>query len=62
MVEAIYKAGKETITIVSFGPNDYSANFHNANCSVRGTLLDVWKEINEAFDIETLEEVDIDEI
>lgn len=62
MVEAIYKAGDETITLVKFGPDDYGISFHNADCSVRGTLLDVWKEINEAFEIETLEEIDINEI
>lgn len=62
MVEAIYKAGNETITITKFGPNDYDVHFHNADCALRGTLLEVWKEINEAFEIETLEEVDINEI
>lgn len=60
MVEAIYKAGNETITITKFGPNDYNVYFHNADCSVRGTLLEVMQEINEAFEIETLEEVELD--
>lgn len=54
MVEAIWKAGDETITLTKFGTDDYSVYFHNADCSVRGTLLEVMQEINEAFEIETL--------
>lgn len=47
---------------MKFGPDDYGVSFHNANCSVRGTLLDVMQEINEAFEIETLEEINVNEI
>lgn len=62
MIVAIWKVEDETITLVQYGSNDYSADFHKAMCSVRGTLLDVMKEINEAFEIESLEETSIDEV
>ena len=57
MIIATWKCGAELITLEQFGPNDYAACFHYADCSVRGTLLDVMKEINEAFEIENIEEV-----
>jgi hypothetical protein len=62
MIIAIWKVEDETITLIQYGSNDYSADFHKAECSVRGTLLDVMKEINEAFEIESLEETSIDEV
>ena len=57
MIEAIWKTGDETITLTKFGPNDYDVHFHNADCSVRGTLLEVMQEVNEAFEIESLTDI-----
>lgn len=54
MLESTMKAGSETIEIWKYGEDDYAVYFRNADCSVRGTLLEIMKEINEAFDIESI--------
>ena len=48
--------GKETIEIWRYGNNDYAAYFHNADCSVRGTFLEVMAEITTAWECENLKE------
>ena len=46
-LETIIKIGSETIEIWRWGLNDYSVNFINGDCSVRGTLADIVIEIEE---------------
>lgn len=54
---ATYRVGAEIIEIWCHKANDFSVYFFNADCSVRGTLLDVMREIDNAFGIEALVEV-----
>lgn len=51
-----WKVGNETIEIWQYGLDDYSAYFVQADCSVRGSLLQVMQEINETFGIESVTE------
>jgi hypothetical protein len=44
-LESMYKIGDEIIEIWRYGVNDYAVNYVNGDCSVRGTLIDVWTEI-----------------
>ena len=55
--EATYKVNGETIDIFRDGVNDYWVYFHDTDDSVRGTLKDVWEEIDRRYIIEFLEEV-----
>ena len=52
-----WKTDNELIILEQFGPNDFAVYFDNADCSVRGTLLEVMQEINETFELETMKEV-----
>ena len=56
-LEMILKNETEEIMIWRFGVNDYSAEFINAECSVRGTLKEIMEEISENYDLAELEEV-----
>lgn len=51
-LETTLKFEDETIEIWRYGRNDYSVNFINADCSVRGTLLQVMDEITAVYDLE----------
>lgn len=54
-LEARLTADGEVMEIWRAGKNDYWVNFQNANCSVRGTLVQVMNEIYSAFeDVEEL--------
>ena len=54
-LEARLIADGETMEIWRAGINDYWVNFKNADCSVRGTLVEVMNEIYSAFeDVEEL--------
>ena len=53
-LEAEYKVGREMIQIWRWGINDYSANFINQDCSTRGTLLEVMRDICEAYNPQLL--------
>lgn len=61
MIEALYATYKigdvEVMDLWEHGKNDWSVFFHNADCSVRGTLLDVIQEISRAFDVNEIVEV-----
>lgn len=43
--------GNEYIEIWQFGLNDYSVNYVTSDASVRGTLLEVMADLNNAFGI-----------
>lgn len=55
-VELRTQDGK-TIEIWRWGDNDYSVEFIDDDCSVRGTLLEVMQELDDAYDLATLQEV-----
>jgi hypothetical protein len=61
MTIAKWRADNELITLDQFGPNDFSVNYWNADCSVRGTLLEVMQEIEETFGLENLKEAEVEE-
>ena len=52
ILEMVLKFHDETIEIRRYGKNDYSADFITGDCSVRGTLLDVMKEITAIYDLD----------
>lgn len=52
ILETTIRLDGETINIYRFGTNDYSAEFEMADCSVRGTLLDIMMEISAAYDLD----------
>lgn len=50
--ESIFSIGNETIIIERFGKNDYVAILINSDCSVRGTLLEIFAELQKnGFDL-----------
>ena len=49
-LETTIKIGSETIEIWRWGLNDYSVNFINGDCSVRGSLASIIMEIEEFID------------
>lgn len=51
-----WDAGSNKIVIEQYGPNDFSAYYVDSDCSVRGSLLDIVKEINTDFGIKNLKE------
>lgn len=55
MLETTIELENETINIMRWGPNDYSAEFYNADCSVRGTMVQIMAEIFDIFGEEILE-------
>lgn len=55
MLETTIRLENETIDILRWGPNDYSAEFYNADCSVRGTMIQIMAEIFDAFGEEIFE-------
>lgn len=59
MKETTLRFENETVDIYRWGPNDYSAEFHMADCSVRGTLLQIMQELSAAYDLDmdVIEEV-----
>lgn len=53
---ATYRIGTEKIQIWERG-NLYWVYFEEADCSVAGTLLEVWREIANNFPLEDLQEI-----
>lgn len=51
-----WDAGTEEIVIDQYGPDDFSAYYVDGDSSVRGSLLDVMKEIHTDFGIDNLKE------
>ena len=43
--------GKELIEIWQYGPNDFSVNYITSEASVRGTLMEVMADLNNAYGV-----------
>ena len=55
-LEATWTIRDKRVELWRYGQNDYSVNFVDDDCSVRGTLLEVAQEIDDAYNMAEMEE------
>lgn len=48
-LETTIKVGDETILIFRHGVNDYSIGYVKADCSLRGTLMEIINDLNQNY-------------